>query len=228
LISLVLERAGATVRCAENGRVGVEAVEQSSFDLILMDMQMPVMDGYTATRELRWRGHTTPILALTAHAMTGDMQKCLDAGCTRYLSKPINPNRLLECVSEMLDQRSLAVARVGDSKEEGSLQALRSTLSIDDSDYRAIVEEFIDRFAEQLAALREAWADDNRAEMASIAHWLKGTGGTAGFDVLTKPAASLERLAKSDVHADQLARAIRDLEAIFDQIQLAANAHDAA
>ncbi|MBN1912536.1 MAG: response regulator [Pirellulales bacterium] len=102
LISLFLERAGARVTTAENGQEAVDLVDQRKFDLILMDIQMPVMDGYTATARLRQQGLTLPIIALTAHAMKGDDQKCRDAGCSGYLPKPIDFDQLLRTVSAAL------------------------------------------------------------------------------------------------------------------------------
>ncbi|MCZ6654572.1 MAG: CHASE3 domain-containing protein [Planctomycetota bacterium] len=105
LIAFVLTKAGAEVTVAENGRIGAEralqaADEGSAFDVILMDMQMPVMDGYTATGLLRERGYTGPIIALTAHAMTGDRDKCIRAGCDDFATKPIDRAQLLRLIQK--------------------------------------------------------------------------------------------------------------------------------
>jgi two-component system, sensor histidine kinase and response regulator len=102
LIDLVLRRAGACVTMAENGQIGLDVGRKQKFDLILMDMQMPVMDGYQATAELRRLGVTIPILALTANSMKGDEERCLAAGCSGFLSKPIDGDRLLQGVSGAL------------------------------------------------------------------------------------------------------------------------------
>jgi two-component system CheB/CheR fusion protein len=99
-----IERAGGTTECAENGRVAIECVEQAErdgrpFDVVVMDMQMPVMDGFETTRKLRDSGFARPILALTADAMKEDRERCLQVGCDDHLTKPIKANRLMNIVA---------------------------------------------------------------------------------------------------------------------------------
>jgi signal transduction histidine kinase/ActR/RegA family two-component response regulator len=111
LIAFILRTAGATVTLAENGQLAVErAVEAESrgaaFDVILMDMQMPVLDGYDATRRLRQLGHTEPIVALTAHAMEGIRERCLEAGCDDFAAKPIDRATLIATVRKHLLARA--------------------------------------------------------------------------------------------------------------------------
>jgi signal transduction histidine kinase/CheY-like chemotaxis protein len=103
LISLMLRKAGAEVSLVENGQMAVERATAESFDLILMDMAMPLMDGYTAARSLRERGIRVPIVALTAHALAGERERCLEAGCDDYLTKPIDRADLLASIRALLD-----------------------------------------------------------------------------------------------------------------------------
>lgn len=102
LIAHILRKAGAAVTVVDNGRLAVDAVLASNaadmYHVVLTDMQMPVMDGYETSRLLRRYGFLRPIIALTAHAMPADRQKCLEAGCSEYLSKPVNREQLIECI----------------------------------------------------------------------------------------------------------------------------------
>jgi CheY-like chemotaxis protein len=107
LISHLLRKAGAQVTVADNGQVAVDLAMTaqrtgSPYDVILMDMQMPVLDGYGATRTLRQRDYDGPIIALTAHAMIGDRERCHDAGCNGYATKPINRSHLLAVITSCM------------------------------------------------------------------------------------------------------------------------------
>jgi len=115
LIAFVLRKAGARVTVAENGQIAHDEAlaardRGEPYDLILMDMQMPVMDGYTATTKLREAGYTGPIVALTAHAMEGDELKCRAAGCDGYLTKPIDRPKFLQAIAQILQSAKVPVA----------------------------------------------------------------------------------------------------------------------
>jgi len=103
LMSVVLRRSGVQIVTGTNGKEAVELASHDVFDAILMDMQMPVMDGYTAAATLRRRGFTRPIIALTADAMHGAEERCRAAGCSEYLTKPIDMDRLLSTLAAVLD-----------------------------------------------------------------------------------------------------------------------------
>ena len=195
LVRLALQKKGAHVEVACDGREGLQTATTGKFDLVLMDMQMPVMDGYTATRELRKAGYTGPIIALTANAMRGDMEKCLEAGCSGYLSKPIDPGTLVSVVDRTL-AGLLRVASVAKTTLPSAMQhddgvAIKSSLPTDDPDYCEVVVEFIDQLDERLNELDEALAAHDWRLLAERAHWLKGVGGTAGFACFVDPSQSV-------------------------------------
>lgn len=98
LIQRILAKEGALLTLATNGEEGLNKALQENFDIILMDIQMPIMDGYTATRRLRQAGYRNPIIALTAHAMKDDRERCLAAGCTDYLTKPVHFQKLINTI----------------------------------------------------------------------------------------------------------------------------------
>ena len=229
LIRLVLERAGANVTSAENGQLGVEAVMRERFDLVLMDMQMPVLDGYTAAQRMRTQGVSIPIIALTAHAMKGDKEKCLRAGCSGYLTKPIDPKKLVETVSlELSTVQDPDNSSPSDGQkplqQQGS-SVILSTLPLDDVDFREIVEEFIQRTHEKFAEILEAWKEKDLQRLAQLAHWLKGAGGTAGFPMFTAPAKELELMAK-DESLDEIPLMITEIEKIVVRLALDASAEN--
>jgi CheY-like chemotaxis protein len=220
LLRLVLGEAGLQVDEAEHGRAGVERARALAYDVILMDMQMPVMDGYTAVRTLRADGQKVPIFALTANAMKGSEKAVMDAGCSGFLTKPVNIDRLLLALAELL----------GGTRVEASLEpppaAAEAPAPADagpplvsrlagNARLRPAIRKFAARLEEQMQAFERALAGRDLDELASLAHWLKGAGGTVGYDDLTDPAARLELAAKagSDAELEPIMAELRSLAA---------------
>lgn len=243
LIHKMLERHGVEVMDAVNGQIGVDLATTLDFDVILMDMQMPVKDGYTAATELRSKGLTIPIVALTAHALSGDAEKCRNAGCSDYLAKPIQEARLVTKLAELLNQKdekkttrpvspssSFVLPRMMKPDAEESYQSFEDevvpakgvkihvacALPLDDETFREIVQEFSDKLQLQVDRMRYAYASEDWNELVELAHWLKGSGGTAGYEQFTIPSSRLERMAMQRSH--------ERIEFVLDEIEALAKA----
>ncbi len=235
LVTVVLEEIGLQVEGAENGAVAIEKALREDFAVIYMDVQMPVMDGLTATRQLRERGLKTPIIALTAHAMKGFEEEIMQGGFSGYLTKPIDIDVMIRKLAELLRARSLDAEDAAMPREaevdKGNLNdtsapaeaPIVSHLAANNPRFRPIVEKFVRRLGDQLNAMSQAWEARNFDELAGLGHWLKGAGGTVGFDVFTAPAAALEQLAKARKEED-IEAAISNLRRLAGRIVLSTDA----
>jgi signal transduction histidine kinase/DNA-binding NarL/FixJ family response regulator len=196
LISLHLSRAGATVTIADNGKIGVDMASAEQFDLILMDMQMPVMDGYTAAGELRKRGFTKPIIALTAHAMSEDRAKCIAAGCSDYISKPVAKDLLLRTIASVMKSEVVAATPVSTRAIARAPEKIRSTFSAD-PEMQELIRTFVARLPARIERMMELIRENDLEKLRHVVHNLKGAGGGYGFSEITRSAADVERLIKS-------------------------------
>ena len=206
LILALLTQAGVTqVNTAVNGQLGFEQTQKNPYDIILLDMQMPVMDGYTAASAMRQAGVTAPVIALTAHAMKGDRQKCIDAGCTDYLTKPIVHAELIEKMSQYCPRPSKRQAEsasdpmtASQAKHSSAAPAIKTTLPTNNPVFLEIAQDFGQLLSDCIDGLREAAQVNDGDRIAHIAHDLVGTAGGAGFGAFTQPARRLETVAKED------------------------------
>jgi PAS domain S-box-containing protein len=244
LIKLLLEKMGLEVTTVEDGKQALDAAAAQAFDLIFMDIQMPNMDGYEATKALRCKKIETPIVALTAHAMKGDDQKCISAGCNGYLAKPIRRAELLDVLRKYLPPRSDSLNRKTsraalqpqflptpvpqrvagplspqEEQNDGEVIDWTAILKIcdDESIMRRTAETVLKRGPDILKCLKEAIQAKNPKDTLLYAHKLRGTALAIGATTLAQKADRAE-LAADDKDIDTVASLFDDLKAEFEKL----------
>jgi CheY-like chemotaxis protein/HPt (histidine-containing phosphotransfer) domain-containing protein len=236
----MLTKMGVEVQAAVDGLKALEALEQASFDLVLMDCQMPELDGYEATGAIRKREAETgaprmPIVALTASALQGDRERCLAAGMDDYVTKPLTISQLRTTVQEWLPAPGPStMAQGAASAAEPPPSTPRSSAPVFDRDsalervgddlelLQEIGKMFFDGWAERLADLERAYQDRDPETLNKVAHKTKGSALNLSAGVVSELAAELESLGKEgslegveDLLA-YLTMAIEDFREIFE------------
>ncbi len=168
-----LERLNADTDVAVNGVEAVEMAMSQAYDLILMDMEMPIMDGFEATAKLRERGYTGAIAAATALTQAEDTDRCLQAGCDKYLPKPFSREALAKILSSLRQE------------------PLFSTLH-DDTSMASFIREFVSELAVRARQMEEAIRNDNAETVTTIARALKAEGTSYGFEIITEISTEIE------------------------------------
>lgn len=222
LVEAIFEDAEIKVTMAENGLIGLQLSRQLEFDAILIDMQMPIMDGYTAVKKMREEGLRIPIIALTAHAMQGDAEKCFAAGCSDFLSKPIRESELLQKLAQAVGVCSAVNLKPNDEPAPVTVSqraTIKSTLPMNRPKFRSIVRQFGLKLMDEIDLMENALREQDFELLAARAHWLKGTGGTVGFDAFTRPAQTLEIHANQQ-HGDQAQQALEMIREIAELLEL--------
>ena len=205
LISHHLRKAGAHVVVAEHGRRALELILEADaagepFGLLVTDMQMPEMDGYTLARTLRAQQHQIPIVALTAHAMAEDRQRCLDAGCDDYASKPVDRGALIATCArwmQMIAEDPAADAAIDLFPQPALLSELH-----DDPDLAELVVAFTTGLPAKITRLEHAYMSGELVDLARLAHQLKGAAGGYGYPSISSAARDVEQHAKASVTAN--------------------------
>ncbi len=204
LVTLYVEKTGAEIRVVNNGRSAVEEALAGDFDLVLMDMQMPLMDGIEATRILRQAGYPRPIVALTANAFKEDRERCAQAGCDDFLTKPIDRDAFHAVLAKYLPPMQPADATTASS---GSLE----------DEIAQLGQAFLRNLPSRVAAIRAAFEAGNTHDLRILLHQLKGIAGTFGHPAVTERAAAAEQAIKQN-----------DLDALPQRLQALYSACDAA
>jgi two-component system, sensor histidine kinase and response regulator len=194
----LLERRGHAVTLATNGREALQALATDTFDVVLMDVQMPEMGGLEATAEIRRReagtGRHVRIVAMTAHAMNGDRDLCLSAGMDGYLSKPVDPAMLYAVVEELTPASPAPAAGASASAASVDDGALRARLGGDEQLANEVIHTFLIDCPAKLTALKAAIDRRDADEVRALAHSLKGAAGNLSATSLFAAALLMEQL----------------------------------
>ena len=211
----ILKKLGVRADAVANCEEVLTALESIPYDLVLMDVQMPEMDGFEATRRIRTPStvnidRSVPIIAMTAHAMQGDREKCFQAGMNDYLSKPISPEALVEVLERWLPARTAIATQApwirtqtvaGFAPKQTSPlfdKTAMMTRCLNDKQLAlAVTDVFLADMPSQLATLRNHLANGDIAGVARRAHTIKGTASNISADVFRNTASAMEQEARS-------------------------------
>jgi len=202
----LLGRAGAMVSVAANGQLALDALHRASFDAVLMDCQMPVLDGYATTRELRRDPlfRDLPVIAMTANAMVGDREKALAAGMNDHIAKPINVNEMFSTIARWVQPRTVAAAaRVDDINSHAAGLALADVPGLnaqaglqsamgDAALYRRLLRMFRDHQVDFQQRFQQARTEGDLSAARRIAHDMKSSAAFLGAHAVERAATALE------------------------------------
>lgn len=183
LIGMYLRKLGVRYTLAENGLCAVELASQQQFDLVLMDMQMPVLDGWEAVLQLRARGFAKPIIALTANAMRSDIDRCMALGCSGFLAKPIDRRLFADTLAQHLPQQS---------KDTTEPAPLFSSLLENEPELEDLVEKFVAELPNLADTVVNLAQVQDWPALKHRVHDLKGISGSYGYPLLSQLAAKIE------------------------------------
>lgn len=195
LISLYLSKMGASVTLADNGKIAIQKAMDKHFDLILMDVQMPVMGGLEAVEYLRKNKYKGPIAALTANAMNEDRKKCFAAGCDDFVSKPVNREALYATVKKYLDKKNT-------NQDHENEQPIISELYKEDPSTLEIIRQFVKNLPGLINRIKLAQNEKRWEELAATNHELKGVGGGYGYPELSLLALNIENELNSNNYSE--------------------------
>jgi CheY-like chemotaxis protein/HPt (histidine-containing phosphotransfer) domain-containing protein len=216
LLRVVLERTGLEVDSAENGVVACQLVEKgrasgTAPDLILMDIQMPELDGFEALRRVRESGWKGPVIALTAHALADDRDKCLLAGFDDYVAKPVDRVRLLQIVARYLAGGASSSAPPPEAKASSRASGLLDDPRINPADRARILTGFIVRMQERANQIEQAISCGDLSVVLEAAHALHGSAGLFGFMEVAQTSHTVEEQIRAHASSEVVAASTAEL-----------------
>ncbi|MCX5770263.1 MAG: response regulator [Candidatus Hydrogenedentes bacterium] len=206
----ILRTLGCSVEVAANGEEAVAMHATGSYDLIFMDCQMPTMDGYNATREIRRReshGEHVPIIAMTAHALKGDRERCLESGMDDYIAKPVSPDIIMKTMLRWLHESPLHHDTPAPAPRPAEPEDNAPVLNVDQaiqvcggrvSTLRHISQVFLDHIPGEVEELRRALADSTREKAQRMAHSIKGAAASLGGTRASQATLKIEMAVRED------------------------------
>lgn len=213
LVSLgLLKNLGYSADLAQNGQEAIQALARKDYDLVFMDMEMPIMDGYAATEAIRG-GHSSvlnpgvPIIAMTAHAMQRDLDRCMAVGMNGYLTKPVKKEDLSRILEAYLMAEDLDSVSAGDAMETAiAVQAsndifdeagIRDRLDNSEDLIHVVMKSFVENFPERIAELTQAYENRDVEQIRRVGHNMKGSSSTAGATAIMRTAMAVEDAGKA-------------------------------
>ena len=209
LISLKIRDTGASIDIAENGQIAVDMALKQQYDLIFMDMQMPVMNGIDATKLLRKNGYSGHIVALTANAMQEDVDNCMAAGADGFLVKPIDWNQFYETIHQYLAIKDYP----GDRD-----RPIKSSLLDDDPEMVDLVIKYIDTLPSQIDEIFMLYQSGDFDGLGACIHSIKGTAGNFGFMDVSNIAKNIETALANDKHFE-IDGYLSELKLLYERIR---------
>ena len=205
LVEKILKKIGHNLKIVKNGKEVLELLEKESFDLILMDIQMPVIDGIEATKKIRENEETSnehiPIIAITAHALKGDRERFLEIGMDDYISKPMNSKELFEvierCINNFENSDNITSKEIEiESANEGIVIDVDEFLERVDNDFELVeelLELFLESYDKSLEEIKNAILENDPEKLKRAAHTIKGSAGNISAKSIYNSALRLEK-----------------------------------
>lgn len=217
LMGTLLESTGATFDFAENGEIAISMVEKNPYDIIFMDINMPIMDGITATRYLREMGMKMPIIALTANAMSGDRERFIEAGMDGYLSKPIDPTAFNDVLFNYALPIEKIIGETGTKVEDDPIQFLITELNLDKAIVYRLFSLFEESMSREIPKLHDAINTKNYSEIGSVSHKISGAAGSLYLYSIHRAAEEIETMGYAAKEGDY--------DLLFKQLQIEIENH---